>query len=215
MIEIVPAVLPKTLEELRGTLARLKGIAPLVQIDLVGENILKNEEAPPEWEEFDFEFDLMTNDSLQDARSAVALGASRVVVHADFPKAFEAIEALQQTRGGEYPVKVGIALPSTASVSELGSFEGLYDFVQVMGIEHVGSQGQPFDPRSLELIFSLRKEYPELVIQVDGAAAGHARELIEAGVQRLVVGSAIVNADDPKSVFKQLYTEANAHGGKS
>ena len=215
MIEIVPAVLPHSLEELQSGLERLKGISPFVQIDLVGKNVLEGEEAPPLWEEFDFEFDLMTHDSLADARRAIDLGASRVVVHSDFPNAKEALESLQQTRTGDYPVLVGVALPSTASLEILVPFEGFYDYVQVMGIEHVGSQGQPFDPRSVELVAALRAAYPDLAIQVDGAAAGHAKELADAGATRLIVGSAIMDAEDPRTVYKELYTKVNADRGKS
>ncbi len=215
MIEIIPAVLPQNLSELRDGLSKLKGISRLVQIDLVGENILRGEEALPQWEEFDFEFDLMTNDSLGDARNAIDLGASRIVVHADFPNVKEAIEMLQQMRGGDYPVRVGLGLPSSSDVGVIEEYKGLFDYVQVMGIAEVGAQGRPFDPRSLELIAALRETYPELTIQIDGAAAGHVKELVAAGATRLVVGSAIINAEDPKVVYKELYTEANAHGRES
>ncbi|MEK7613076.1 MAG: hypothetical protein AAB449_02965 [Patescibacteria group bacterium] len=209
MIDIVPAVLPKSVGELTETLARLKGIASLIQIDLVGENVLAESEAVPQWEEFDFEFDLMTHDSLQDARSAVSLGATRVVIHSDFPKAAEALEMLQQTRSGNYPVLVGVALPCVVEPAALDDFAGLYDFVQVMGIAEVGAQGRPFDARALTLVSALRATHPKLLIQVDGAVAGHAKELVAAGANRLVAGSAIVNADDPKKVYTALYNSVN------
>jgi pentose-5-phosphate-3-epimerase len=80
-----------------------------------------------------------------------------------------------------------------------------------MGIDHIGRQGEPPDPHHHELLLiaELRTKFPKLLIQVDGAVAPHVRELVQAGASRLVVGSAIVNADNPKEVYKALYTEAN------
>lgn len=209
MADIIPAILPRSFEELEAGLAHLKGVAPLVQIDLVGTNVLKDREAPPLWEEFDFEFDIMLPNPAGEVVRCIELGASRIVVHAHSANAREAIQFLQQYRGGAYPVEVGVALASHGELEALQNFEGLYDYVQVMGIAHVGKQGEPFDMRALETIKALRAAYPELVIQVDGAAATHPRELAEAGADRLIVGSAIINAVDPKETLLSLYNKAN------
>lgn len=209
MIDIIPAVLPKSFKELEQGLERLQGVAPLVQIDLVGTNVLAGREAPPLWEEFDFEFDIMLPQPEAEVARCIELGASRVVVHASVATAGEALQFLQPYRSGDYAVAVGVALSSTAAPDELKRFEGLYDYVQVMGIERVGSQGQPFDARVLDTIKNLRASYPNLVIQVDGAAATHPQELVEAGASRLVVGSAVINAPNPKEALKALYNKAN------
>ena len=212
MIEIIPAVLPKNLEELRHDLGRLRAAAPLVQVDLVGKNILAGEEDMPFWREFDFELDLMTYDPCADVQIAVALGASRIVVHLQDEKAREALEFLQKYRAGDFLIEAGAALASHDAPEALASFDGLYDYVQVMGIDHIGVQGEPPDPhgKDIELVRALRQEYPELSIQGDGAVAPRARELARAGASRLVVGSAIVRAADPKAALEALYTEANA-----
>ncbi len=209
MIEIIPAILPKSLRGLEEGLVRLQHVAPLVQIDLVGQNVLAGQEAPPLWEEFDFEFDIMLPNPAAEVAQAVELGASRIVVHASASSAREALDYLQPYRSGAFPILVGIALSSTSRPDELKAFEGLYDYVQVMGIAHIGKQGEPFDERAIETVKTLRAAYPSLVIQVDGAAAVHPKELVEAGANRLVVGSAIINADNPGSALKSLYNKAN------
>lgn len=213
MIEIIPAVLPKSFEGLEHSLGRVHGVAPLVQIDLVGTNILKEKYSLPFWEELDFECDIMLPDPAREVQTCIDAGASRIVVHAEASSAHEALNVLQPMRGGPIPTVVGIALRSHDTNEALKPFEGLYDFVQVMGIDTIGKQGEPPDPhgKELELIKQLRMQFPELVIQVDGAAAAHVGELVAAGASRLVVGSALVNANDPKEVYKSLYTEANAH----
>lgn len=211
MIDIIPAILPKQYEELENGLVYLQGVAPLVQIDLVGSNIFEGHEAPPLWEEFDFEFDIMLPNSRAEVERCVQLGASRIVVHANAIDALEAVQWLQSYRGGDFPTQVGIALSSTDMPDILDTFEGLYDYVQVMGIAHIGKQGEPFDTRTIDTIKRLRAAYPNLMIQVDGAAATHPHELAEAGANRLIVGSAIINATDPKDVLKSLYNKANAN----
>jgi pentose-5-phosphate-3-epimerase len=212
MIEIIPAVLPKNLRELEEALSRLQHVAPLVQVDLVGGNILENEEAMPFWEDFDFEMDIMLPSPSREVRRCIELGASRVVVHASAKDAPEALSQLQETRQGEFRVEVGVALASHDAPEALAPFDGLYDYVQVMGIDHIGKQGEPPDPhrKEIELIKGLRRRHPELVIQVDGAAAAHPEELADAGATRLIVGSAIVAADNPKKELQRLYNLVNA-----
>jgi pentose-5-phosphate-3-epimerase len=213
MIPIIPAILPKSFRDLEETLERLRGVAPLIQIDLVGTNILDGHDALPLWEEFDFEIDIMLQGALGAAQACIDIGASRIIIHADSQNAREALELLQPMRADEnFPISVGIALRSHDTAAALVPFENLFDFVQVMGIDRVGRQGEPPDPHRAEiaLIEELRKQFPDLDIQVDGAVAPHVSELVEAGANRLVVGSAIVHADDPAAVYKAVYTEANA-----
>jgi len=210
-IDIVPAILPKTFDELSRELERLRGIAALVQVDLVGKNILAGRESLPAWEDFDFECDIMLSNPAAEVSACVAAGASRIIVHAG-EHAGAALEGLQSLRGGDYPLQVGLALPAHGSAEDLSQYENLFDYVQVMGIDHIGRQGEPPDPhkKDVELVGALRARYPDLFIQSDGAAAAHIKELVAAGVNRLIVGSAIVRADDPKAALRALYTKANA-----
>ncbi len=208
MVEIIPAILPKSFKELEQGLQTLRGITSLVQIDVVSD-IFMGQESMPLWEDFDFEFDLFVEPAPFVPR-ALTLGASRVVIHSRHASASEALQGLQATRGGEYPTAVGVALRPTDTPESLRPFEGLYDFVQVMGIDHEAEQGQQFDPRAIALLRALRAAHPTLPLQVDGHAASHERELVQAGASRLIVGSAILQAEDPHAAYKQIYTRANA-----
>lgn len=208
MTDIIPAVLPHSLDQLATELVRLRGAASLVQVDVVSD-IFGGEEALPEWEEFDFEFDLYVEPGTFVAR-AVELGASSIVVHARHASAMQAAQALQEYRQGSFAIKVGVALRPTDEASILERFVGLYDFAQVMGIDNEGNQGEPFNPQAVKLVAALRQSNPDLFIQVDGHAAGHEKELADAGANRLVEGSAIVESDDPRAALKEAYTRANA-----
>ena len=107
MVEIVPAILPKSYEELEEKLDIVAGHVPTVQIDIcdgkyvpnrtwpylkgidaeghaldqIFEDIVSQEKAMPHWDEIDFEFDLMTRDAYGKLPDFIAAGASRVVVH--------------------------------------------------------------------------------------------------------------------------------------
>ena len=166
----------------------------------------------PLWQEFDFECDVMLQDPAREVKTCIDAGASRIVVHAGAASARKALEILQESRGGDFPIEVGVALQAHDTPATLKPYEKLYDYVQVMGIDHIGKQGEPPDPhhRDVKLIRALRKQFPTLTIQADGAAVAHIGELVNAGVNRLVVGSAILRAQDPKAAYKALYTEANA-----
>lgn len=207
-VDIVPALLVRSKGELEYALARLRGVAPWVQVDLVGRNYMEGEESFPDWEEFDFEADLMTGNPARDAETAVQLGAARVVVHAE-GQYREALDMMQKYRAGEYAVEVGVALHPHDSIDALDGLEGLYDYAQVMGIAREGAQGEPPDPRAADMVRALRAAHPGLVIQVDGAAAPRVEELVAAGASRLVVGSAIAGADNPRAAYKEIYTRAN------
>jgi pentose-5-phosphate-3-epimerase len=210
-VDIVPAVLVRSRRELEDGLARLQGVAPWVQVDFVGVNYMGGEENFPRWEEFDFEADLMLPHPAGEVESLVALGAGRVVIHAQNPQAHEALELLQKYRAGDFKIEVGIALRSHDMPDVLNTFGGLYDYVQVMGIDREGAQGTPPDPhhKDIELIAALRAAHPGLCLQADGAVAPRVAELVRAGASRLVIGSAIVSADNPKTAYKSLYNEAN------
>ena len=209
-VEILPALLVRSKRDLQEGLERVRGAAAWVQVDLVGRNYMENEESFPYWEEFSFEADLMVEEQARAALAMIELGAARVVVHAAYPQAREALDALQAYRTGDFAVEAGIALRSSDAPDALKEFEGLYDYVQVMGIAHEGRQGQPADPRAEELVRALREAHPNLPLQVDGAvSAQRIPALVAAGATRLVAGSAVFGVDNPAAALRELVTIAN------
>ena len=232
MVEIVPAVLPKSFKELEEHLGQVRpelGGAKMAQIDIVDGHFARNRTWPykddtkfkeiveqehglPFWEEFDFQFDLMIQHPLERLMDFVHAGAEHIVLHSRSEGVIEAFDKLVDMReeGGSFSIKAGLALLPTAQPDELEPFEAQFDFVQVMGINHVGFQGEAFDKHAIYLIERLRKRYPELTIQVDGGVNMEtANALAKAGANRLIVGSAIFKADDPIQAIKDLSTEAN------
>ena len=231
MVEIIPAVLPKDFKELEAALGRVAGVAPVVQVDVVDgvfatsktwpygdearfEKICLGDEGLPLWDSFDFQFDLMLERPEAEVQKYVDAGASSVVVHATSTGALEALRALKARNeevGEDFHVAAGVALLPTASLEDLESFASLYDFVQVMGIDREGFQGEGFDTKAITLVQGIHTKYPTLVVQVDGAVnAGDIDALVRAGASRLVVGSALFAAEDAAKAYTMLYTKANA-----
>lgn len=221
-MEIIPAVLPATFEDLEGTLSRLRGIAPLVQIDVVDgifapnrtwpysdqssfEPIATGEKGLPLWEEFEFEVDSMAARVEKSAMQWVSAGVSRIIIHVESQDASQAVAALQRERGGALGLQVGLALSIETPLSALDAYADMFDYVQLMGIARIGFQGEALDERVYERIASLRAMHPDGTIQIDGGVKlENAPRLKDAGVNRLVAGSAILNAPDPRAAYRAL-----------
>ena len=225
MIEIIPALLSKNFAELQEALGRVVGAARVVQVDVVDgifapnktwpygdearfEKICMGDEGLPLWDEFDFQFDLMLEHPEAEVLKFIDAGAASVIIHAKSAGAKEALELVAQKNaeaGDDLQTSVGLALLPTAQPADLEAFAGLYDFVQVMGIDRVGFQGQAFDEKASTLVKEIHGTYPDLILQVDGSVnAGDIGALVQAGANRFVVGSAIFAAPDAKKALTML-----------
>jgi len=230
MIEIVPAPMPKSFKELKELVERVHGFVKKVQVDIVDgrfahnktwpykdrksfDTIVEKEKGLPFWQEITYEFDLMIENPVEEVMNFVRAGGTEIVIHAGAPGAHEALQKVAEQKDGDdgaFTVTTGLALTPEMQPDVLEHFDTLYDYVQVMGIDHEGFQGEPFEPHSVALIERLRKRYPELTIQVDGGVSlKTARQLVQAGANRLIAGSAIFTADNAEEAYKALYTEAN------
>lgn len=221
---VVPAVLSRSLADIHEHLALVRDVARQVQIDVVDgvlaphatwpyvpggveefSRIVQGEDGLPFWDEFDFEFDCMIAHPEDVVEEYVRVGASRIVIHVAAPGAEAALEKLQPYRTGEYAVAVGVAVSPDTVPADLAPYIGRVDYVQVMGIVHVGAQGQPFDQRASALLAALHAAYPDLALQVDGGVSlEHIHALARAGASRLIVGSALFNAPDIHGMFQEL-----------
>ena len=229
-VEIIPAVLPQSFKELEEQLAPLKDMIRQAQVDVVDgqyargktwpyrdsstfKKIVQDEKGLPFWDKIDFQFDLMINNPQLVLKEYIAAGASQLILHAASAGAEEALQMIVDMRTdeiGNFSVRAGIAIGPQDQPDALLPFESQFDFVQVMGIERIGRQGEPFDKKALYLVERLRSRYPLLPIQVDGGVTKeNARELVAAGANRLVVGSAIFGSDDPVLAYNELVALAN------
>lgn len=115
-------------------------------------------------------------------------------------------------RGG---AKAGAAVNPGTPVESLAAAWGDADFALIMSV-NPGWGGQPFLRSSLGRVRQARRDAAEAgaeaVIEVDGGVtAGNAAELVEAGAEILVAGTAIYGQADPRLAIEQL--RAAARGG--
>ena len=171
----------------------------------------------PFWESLDFEADLMVTHPENVIEDWIRAGAKRLVIHLESaPHIKDLIKDLRVKYGwyGDSPLVVEIGLAVNVNTPNEKIFEyldsnaegrSLVDFVQFMGIREIGFQGQVFDDRVLGKIRELRQAYPDAIISVDGGVTmENAHDIVEAGVNRLISGSAIYGSDDIKGAIEEM-----------
>lgn len=231
MAEIIPAIIPKTFDDLEEHLSLVSRYTNWVQIDVLDgrltsakswpylspvdddfARIIREEEGFPFWEDLQFEIDLMIKEPEAVLHQWVAAGASRLVVHFEsFESAEKAKEAVDDFKnkfslpGSILSVQIGLAANLNTPLEEFSEIIPLFDFFQCMGIAEIGAQGNPFDERALERIEEIKEMHPDLPIAVDGGVnLDTAERLISAGATRLVAGSAIFESDNIPGTINEL-----------
>jgi ribulose-phosphate 3-epimerase len=107
-----------------------------------------------------------------------------------------------------YEMKAALAISPKTPVEHLFPFIGHIDMALIMTVEP-GFGGQSLIPETLEKVSVLRKYVSErginLDIEVDGGITPeNAHEVIEAGANVIVAGSAIFRAEDPSAVIEKI-----------
>ncbi len=221
MAEIVPAILEKNFSEIKNKLTFLRGRAKCVQIDFCDglyvpsqtwpfssggfndydfQKIMDEEEGMPYWEDFDFEFDLMVEKATENFDLYMKLGPKRIIFHLGSQKNIKEFEHFLEgldlyIRDN---VEIGLAFKPSDDLSVVSNLSYKVDFLQAMGSDKIGIQGEVFSDKALENIKFLKKELPGVTISVDiGVNLENAKALLEIGVDRLSVGSSIWKSPDP------------------
>ena len=223
MAEIIPSILEKNFSEIKNKLASLHERVKCVHLDFCDgifvpnqtwpfasggfedadfKKIISEEEGLPSWQEFDFEFDLMVADAVENFDVYTKLGPKRIIFHLDAQKNLEAFE---QFLGGldmytRENMELGIAFRPSDDLSVVSQFSYKVDFLHCMGSDKVGFQGEGvvLTEKAIENIQFLKKTLPGVVISVDiGVNLHNAQALLDVGADRLSIGSAIWKSPDP------------------
>lgn len=215
---IIPAVIPENREGLLDTLGSLD-FAPLIQIDLVDGKFANGSSWPfaPNGNAGELagfikgdkiQLDLMVVNQLQTAKTWRELGVRNFVFHIETKESIKEIIGWCKAED----VRCGLALNNDTSLEVLYPLIEHIDFVQLMGIKEIGSQGQPFDFRVLERAVIIRSLYPRLRLAVDGGvSADTILELKEAGIDDFVSGSYILKAHDRQEAYQELLKIADGN----
>lgn len=185
-------------------------------LDIHFRNMQSEIEGLPFWQELDYDVDLMVDNPAKAVDEWVKVGVSRVILHARDHNLNDIAVAIDVAKNINVEVSLAI-LPGALSDTMLEFIfkKHLMDIsgIQCMGIEEVGYQGHPLSPKVFDTIKQIflhldqynadvQKNggvYKTLEVSVDGGVTHeHARPLYDAGVDKLVVGSAIFRADSPR-----------------
>lgn len=133
-----------------------------------------------------------------------ALGAYSMNVHAEACTHLHRV--VQQIK--EAGMKAGVTLNPATPVSVLADIIEEVDIVMLMSV-NPGFGGQKFIPNTLKKVAELRRmidgSASQALIEVDGGVnRDTGRQLVDAGVDVLVAGSAVFKADDPLQEIRLL-----------
>lgn len=230
MVEVIPAIMPKSFSEVREYAEVFSGLVETIQLDVmdgvfvpetswpysesfeVVESLLRDEQGLPNFSEVHYEVDLMVERPEETIHSWVSLGVSRIILHIEaLPAPKETLRAIveyigsQREEEGTPAVELGVAIGINTPNETLHELIAYVDFIQCMGIARIGYQGEPFDTQVLSKIEHFRTIFPHLPIAIDGGVSKETTPaLIRAGATRLVAGSAIIKADDIPSAVAIL-----------
>lgn len=213
-MNITPAILPHSFEEIGEKLSRVEGIAPRVQIDLCDGVFGREKTWLPTGTEtlpqgFSYEFDVMVNHWNVYVPYCISLGAIRIIAHVDMFSDDDITNLVGII--APHSISLGIAVSNDKSVEfhadMVRKIKEQYPniFIQVMGIQNIGEQGQVFDEETPTRVKALKQQFGEISLQVDGGIVPETAKLVtHDGADTVVVGSYIFGAHDAGIAFEEL-----------
>lgn len=218
-MEIIPAIMPESYEDLHGKASSVRTLVKTMQIDImdghfvppigwplregdreVFQKIIDGELSLPFWKEINYEADLMIRNPEETMDVWVSAGFKRIIVHVESSE--KILDILEEWRG---TAELGIAISIDTENNAYFDFVEKADFVQFMGIAKIGYQGMPFDSRVIEKISSLRRSFPESIIAIDGGVdLTTAPALLKSGANRLTAGHVIWESENVKREIERF-----------
>jgi ribulose-phosphate 3-epimerase len=209
-VPIVPAFIPASREEVIAQCSALS-FSHELHLDVVDGEFVPFVSWPytPKGEPIDvksytdgftLEVDLMVKKPFEAARAWEKAGADMVVFHIETIDVASLADFSLHTN-----VSVGISLHGDTHVEELLPYIPYADYVQIMGIKAIGQQGQSFDMETLSKVTFVQQHAPGIPVSVDGSVNEQTISMLfKAGVDRLIVGSAVVKQPDPQGAHQAL-----------
>jgi ribulose-phosphate 3-epimerase len=212
MFEIAPSILSADFTRLADEIAAVEtGGAKVLHVDVMDGHFVPNitiglpvVKSLRKATELTIDTHLMIEEPSRYAVQFVEAGADMVSVHV------EADVHLQRTLVAirEAGAKAGIAINPGTPLSALEEALPYADFVLLMSV-NPGFGGQSFIPTSLDKLRRLKKMIEDrglsTKIEIDGGIdSGNISEIVEAGAEIIVAGSAVYGGGKPAEAVKEL-----------
>jgi len=205
MAQIIPAILAESFEDAQGKVHLVAPYTNWVQLD-VSDGIFAptvtwgEPELIRELGGVSVEVHLMVQKPEEILPLWLDSGAKRIYIHYEATQEHEKCLSLIRGAGME----AGIALLQKTPVDVLEPFEKLLDAVLIFDGE-LGEYGGTFHEEILEKISTLRRNYADLTIEVDGGMNPEsARKVVEVGADAVVAGSFIFGSKNPQAAIEEL-----------
>jgi len=206
MIEIIPAIIPKNLQEIEEKIKLVEPYVNWVQLDVMDGEFVDNKtwNNPNDLKKIKtslkLEAHLMINNPEEMIDDWINSGLKRIIIHYEATnKHKEIIEKVKETR-----LEIGLAINPETSIEVIDEFIKDINLVLIMSV-HPGFGGQDFLNESVDKIRQLRERYKNVNIEVDGGVnLETASNIIQAGANILISGSAIFKSNNIEQTIKQL-----------
>ncbi len=221
MVQIVPSILSADFARLAEEIAAVeRGGAKMLHIDIMDGHFVPNlTMGPPvvksirKTTRLTLDVHLMIEDADRFAPVFIEAGANQISVHQEACRHLDRTLHSIQSEGA----RAGVVLNPATPVGMLEDVLDVVDHVLIMSV-NPGFGGQEFIPRSLdkvrELVRMRERRRLDFAIEIDGGVSrGNVTEIVRAGCDWLVAGSAVFHSADPAATVKemqQVALEANA-----
>lgn len=204
-LEIIPAVLAKSEEELLSKVSRVRPYVQSIQIDVMDGRFVNNKtiglkELKNLPESVDFEFHWMVSDPEMWIKPMI--GNHLHLIHIETVKTWDWIEVALEKCGG----RAGVAINPDTEIERIIPLieKGKVERVLVMTVMP-GFSSQAYIPEVEEKIRALRTRYKDLDIEVDGGINKNTiGRAMRAGANKFAVASAIFSKDSVGEAIREL-----------
>ncbi|MBC7766777.1 hypothetical protein H7Y21_02185 [Arenimonas sp.] len=227
-MNIIPAILESSYQEIQNKIESILHDVPKVHIDICDglfvpkktwpysassnnridesvqvQKLLNEEEGLPNWDNINYEFDLMVQNPNLHQDIWGRIGANTLIIHpTSFKDEASMMDFIKEIES--YLIDIVIAVTYDEYFKYDQIIQDLLDrkvvkALQVMTIKTIGAQGQKFDERCVGLIEKLKSENSEIFIRVDGGInTDTMSRLVNLNVDEFVIGSAIFNSGNAR-----------------
>ena len=217
--KLAPSILSADFADLKSALTQCEsGGAHWIHIDIMDNQFVPNltigppvvKSLRPKTNKF-FDVHMMVIDPENLVEPFAKAGADMITFHVEATNDIQSVIDLIKATG----TQVGLSIKPSTELSSIEPYYDQLDLILVMSVEP-GFGGQGYIKSSTERVVKIKKRLTELclqdqvLIEVDGGIKLHnAKEVIDAGADVLVAGSAVFGTSDPVQTIKDFYNLSN------
>jgi len=218
MTEILPSILSADFAHLGEQVAALEQAGcRMLHVDVMDGHFVPNLTIGPpvvaslrKTTRLKLDVHLMITDPDRYAPLFIEAGADQVSVHQEACPHLDRTVKMIQGLG----VRAGVVLNPATPVATLDEVLGIVDYVLIMSV-NPGFGGQKFIPYTLDKVRRLaqarREKGLDFSIEIDGGVTlDNIGEMVKAGVDWVVAGSAIFGGGNPAAAFAEMRQHAHA-----